>query len=112
MIFISNSNLTSNHKKWFNANIAQPLKGVVADVVQDIERFNIGNEAESAVLEAHYFSGYKGDLVLKTPSGKSSFSYDIMFIGKPINTPLTNKIFYCAIKDNQGDSYDNIQWIH
>ena len=50
MIFISNSNLTSNHKKWFNANIAQPLKGVVADVVQDIERFNIGNEAEADVL--------------------------------------------------------------
>ena len=44
--------------------------------------FDIANQSERAVLDANYFSAYKGHLVVKIPDSRHSFSYGIIGLGK------------------------------
>ena len=42
------------------------------------------NTSEKAVLEARFFSYYKGAFVLKLPIGKNAASFGILFIGRKV----------------------------
>lgn len=51
-------------------------------VLEDLNSFDIANQSERAVLDANYFSAYKGHLVVKIPDSRHSFSYGIIGLGK------------------------------
>ena len=51
---------------------------------EDCSNFSLENTDEEVVLDSHYFSAYKGRLVIIVPSGNSAFSFGIMFIGDKV----------------------------
>jgi len=61
----------------------------------DIENYNLQNTSEEVALAAHYFSRYKGCLVIrfKIPT-KRSFSLGALFIDRRDNTVATMKHEY------------------
>ena len=58
---------------------------IYTNVKEDIENYDKYNESEAKVLQSHYFSSYKGVLVLRIP-GKRSGSLGIIFLTHGSNT--------------------------
>ncbi len=69
---------------WVYDNIIIPVAGVISNVVDDVSNFDISNTSEETVLEAHYFSAYKGTIAFKLPIGTNAFSFGFMFIGDKV----------------------------
>ena len=60
---------------WVDEKVVQPAveffndaKEVFTNVVEDFKNYNSNNQSEADVFSSHYFSNYKGVLVIKTPS--------------------------------------------
>ena len=60
---------------WVDEKVVQPAvefsndaKEVITNVVEDFQNYNSNNQSEADVFSSHYFSNYKGVLVIKTPS--------------------------------------------
>lgn len=68
-------------KKTFDA-----VTEVAENIVEDYINYNTSNTSEQAVIDAHYFSSYKGKLVIKLPIGTNAFSFGIMFIGDDVGS--------------------------
>ena len=74
-------------KKWFveKIELLQELINDVCDNInKDIQKFDINNEKENVVLESHYFSAYKGVIVVRVPVA-IGLSYGIIVLGKGKN---------------------------
>ena len=57
------------------------MNSMIRKFKEDKQKYNKQNTNEQAVLDAHFFSSYKGTLVLKLPIGKNAFSFGIIGIG-------------------------------
>ena len=66
---------------WVNDNIIQPVSKVIKNVNEDIKAYDTKNESEKKVFSSHYFSNYKGSLVIKTPFD-ASFSFGVIGLSK------------------------------
>ena len=53
-------------------------------LIADIKNFNLKNSSERVVLKSHYFSAYRGKLVIRT-GFKRSGSLGILFISKYVD---------------------------
>ena len=64
----------------------------------DIRNYDINNTDPQKVIDAHYFSAYKGQFAVKLPIGEDAFSFGIMGIGNDIddikNTEHINTILH------------------
>ena len=58
----------------------------IADIQKDIANFDINNTDPQNVIEANYFSAYKGQLAVKLPIGDNAFSFGIMVIGDDVTS--------------------------
>jgi hypothetical protein len=62
------------------------IDAIIANLHEDTQNFNLNNTDEVKVLRSHYFSGYRGHLVLRFAGvGNRSFSVGILCIGKGRN---------------------------
>lgn len=50
-------------------------------ITKDIIDFDRNNTDELKVINANYFSSYKGTIFLKVPIGRNAFSFGIVFLG-------------------------------
>ena len=66
-------------KNFVEEKIVEPVKTFVENVKEDIENFDTSNTDEQKVLDSHYFSAYKGKLVIRTNMDRSG-SLGILFI--------------------------------
>ena len=69
----------NNAKIWVGEHIVKPVETFCGNVKEDIEKYDKYNDSEEKVLESHYFSSYKGVLVLRT-NGKRSGSFGVIFL--------------------------------
>ena len=78
------------------AKLVQNIVVTYCKVSQDCKNYEKDNQSEKRVIEAHYFSSYKGKLVLKEQlvMGKSGFSYGVIFIGDDVRSADTVKHEY------------------
>lgn len=51
---------------------------------EDIKNYDRHNAEERPVLDAHFFSRYKGTIVLKLPKSRSAASFGVIFMGRDI----------------------------
>ena len=69
-------------KKWSNnRELTDKAKKIIRNIKADIENYEKDNESEEKVLRSHYFSSYKGVLVVRTPLRRSG-SFGIIFLKK------------------------------
>ena len=76
------------------------------NVKEDVQNFDLANSDEGKVLESHYFSVYKGKLVLRpSKMGENAFSFGIIFLG-----PDVAKDDYNTVKHEYGHTvqYDKL----
>lgn len=59
---------------------------VAAAVYEDFKNFSYENDDESVVLSSHFFSAYKGEVVVHLPIGANAFSFGFMVIGNNVAT--------------------------
>ncbi len=71
---------------WVNTNIIQPATDFIHDVAEDAKNFDLTNQNEEKTLESHYFSAYKGQLVIRT-DGDRSGSFGVIFLSRVPQTP-------------------------
>ena len=83
-----------NSLSWIYRNIYKPVYTVRDNIEEDIYMYDKNNTSEEKVLEAHYFSSYKGSFVVKLPIGKNAASYGVMFIGDEVTSTDTVKHEY------------------
>ena len=83
-----------NSLSWIYRNIYKPVYTVRDNIEEDIYIYDKNNTSEEKVLEAHYFSSYKGSFVVKLPIGKNAASYGVMFIGDEVTSTDTVKHEY------------------
>ncbi len=69
---------------WLNNNIYQPVINFIKDIAEDFNKYDKYNESEEIVLESHYFSSYKGVLVIRT-NGNRSGSFGVIFLTRESN---------------------------
>ena len=74
--------------------VVQPIKKFIGNVISDIKNYDKNNESETKVIEANYFSSYKGTFVVKPPIGGNAASFGIMIIGDEVTSTNTVKHEY------------------
>ena len=64
-----------------NDMIRQKQIEMAENLIEDCQRFNLQNTDENSVLESHFFSAYKGKLVIRIIDSNVGFSFGVIFLG-------------------------------
>lgn len=79
------------------------------NILEDMKNFDLSNEDINKVREAHYFSAYKGALVIKTILlDSSSFSFGAIVIGEEFSDNLLNHEYGHIVQFYTTDRFDYI----
>ena len=74
--------------------VADAAGDVINNVAEDIYNLDLFNDNEQKVIEAHYFSCYKGHPAIKLPIGDNAFSFGALFVGNEVHDTETIKHEY------------------